>query len=69
MVGQNQNWERSDQPKAQLTKTCNLNRFKPNLLTWILGWSLSLPVLILRGPRWIFVWSIFLGDLRRATHP
>jgi hypothetical protein len=28
---QNQNWERSDQPKAQLTKNSCLSRSNPNL--------------------------------------
>ena len=32
----------------------------------VFGWSLSLPVLILRGLRWSFVWLISLFDLRRA---
>ena len=55
MVGQNQNWERSDQPKGSLQKVGAA--VLRNLRFWLVA---MLPVLILRRPRWIFVWPISL---------
>jgi len=37
MVGQNQNWERSDQPKAQLTK----NLFLLERILWLVAYAPS----------------------------
>ncbi len=49
MVGQNQNWERSDQPMIHFQKVwARLRRqFIRQLRFWLVA---ALPVLILRGP-------------------
>jgi hypothetical protein len=49
MVGQNQNWERSDQPRIQF-KRLGLKRLRLQVLRQLRFWLVAaLPVLILRG--------------------
>jgi len=55
MVGQNQNWERSDQPRIQF-KRLGLKRLRLQVLRQLRIWLVAaLPVLILRGPRQVIL--------------
>src|SRR5258705_11963881 len=63
-LNRNQNWERSDQLKAQLRKNCSLIILSPTFCGEPLAGRCA-PVLILREPRCIF-WS---GKIHPSSHP